>query len=174
MASLQDQLTEWANLKKDPDSRHLHTSIMNWASANGYVEVLSYFKKNNPIRARFGYDADAINFASANGRVAVLDWWKNSGLEIKYLPEFRNLSKKREITDWWERNSTVVYRDCRITNATDAECVICYDSFDGKAFRLSCGHLYHRECIDAWKKNNCPFCRGVIYRDGIIHSTPKI
>jgi len=40
------------------------------------------------------------------------------------------------------------------------ECCICYEGIvEGKM--LSCGHIYHKECIDAWfkEKRICPYCR---------------
>ena len=40
------------------------------------------------------------------------------------------------------------------------ECCICYEGVvEGKM--LSCGHIYHKECIDEWfkEKKICPYCR---------------
>jgi len=42
----------------------------------------------------------------------------------------------------------------------DIECCICYEGvIEGKM--LSCGHIYHKECIDEWfkEKRICPYCR---------------
>ena len=42
----------------------------------------------------------------------------------------------------------------------DIECCICYEEIvEGKM--LSCGHIYHKECIDEWfkEKRICPYCR---------------
>lgn len=42
----------------------------------------------------------------------------------------------------------------------EGECCICYDGIvEGKM--LSCGHIYHKECIDEWfkEKKICPYCR---------------
>jgi len=42
----------------------------------------------------------------------------------------------------------------------DEECCICYEGIvEGKM--LSCGHIYHKECIDEWfkEKRICPYCR---------------
>lgn len=42
-------------------------------------------------------------------------------------------------------------------------CPICYEDFeDGAEFvRLSCSHVFHRACLDAWmaKSTTCPECR---------------
>ncbi len=43
------------------------------------------------------------------------------------------------------------------------ECCICYEGIvEGKM--LSCGHIYHKECIDTWfkEKKICPYCRNII------------
>ena len=44
------------------------------------------------------------------------------------------------------------------------ECVLCYETVtDGqKAAMLTCGHQFHKECIDLWLhryNHNCPICR---------------
>ena len=42
----------------------------------------------------------------------------------------------------------------------ETECCICYEGvIEGKM--LSCGHIYHKECIDEWfkEKRICPYCR---------------
>ncbi|KAL6857715.1 hypothetical protein ACO1O0_005157 [Amphichorda felina] len=43
------------------------------------------------------------------------------------------------------------------------ECVICLDSLDGDDMvrRLSCGHIFHSDCISRWylrKHYTCPLC----------------
>ncbi|KAM7523300.1 hypothetical protein LguiA_013202 [Lonicera macranthoides] len=57
-------------------------------------------------------------------------------------------------------------REYRITSDTlkfySKGCVICLDSFavNGKAIRLPCQHVYHRDCIVEWlnQRNVCPLC----------------
>ena len=43
------------------------------------------------------------------------------------------------------------------------ECSICLENFDvgQKISELSCGHLFHKECVEQWMQNNhnCPLCR---------------
>lgn len=47
----------------------------------------------------------------------------------------------------------------------DYSCSICRDeiSFEDKASLVSCGHTFHRSCIDHWfeHRNTCPECRAV-------------
>ncbi len=42
----------------------------------------------------------------------------------------------------------------------ETECCICYEGVI-KGKMLSCGHIYHKECIDEWfkEKRICPYCR---------------
>ena len=44
------------------------------------------------------------------------------------------------------------------------DCSICLESIKENEYKLSCGHLYHKNCILAWyfKKAICPLCRSVI------------
>jgi len=42
------------------------------------------------------------------------------------------------------------------------ECSICLEQFSkNRPVTLSCGHIYHKNCIKNWLKNNdaCPLCR---------------
>jgi|TARA_Y100000389_G_scaffold105527_1_gene102465 hypothetical protein len=43
----------------------------------------------------------------------------------------------------------------------DSECSICLEDVTNKYPVLSCGHIFHYECINEWKKisKNCPNCR---------------
>lgn len=45
------------------------------------------------------------------------------------------------------------------------ECSICYEEEDTIIRKLSCGHEFHLNCIDKWlcKKQNCPYCRKVLF-----------
>ncbi len=43
------------------------------------------------------------------------------------------------------------------------DCSICLEEFkkDTKIVKLSCGHIFHQDCIEKWtkKKKDCPICR---------------
>ena len=41
------------------------------------------------------------------------------------------------------------------------ECSICYEEISENEKVLSCGHIYHKQCIDSWTRINpiCPYCR---------------
>lgn len=53
---------------------------VDYASANGFVEVLEYWKKSGAVGA---YSVEAIDLAAANGHVRSLVWWRYSGLSVK-------------------------------------------------------------------------------------------
>ena len=42
------------------------------------------------------------------------------------------------------------------------ECSICLESGGGPWFTTQCKHPFHLTCINAWPKDTCPLCRGVI------------
>lgn len=47
----------------------------------------------------------------------------------------------------------------------DRECSICFSSIKAKdAFKLSCDHIFHEDCINKWsnQNNSCPLCRMII------------
>ena len=41
------------------------------------------------------------------------------------------------------------------------ECMICLEVLEGTLCKLSCGHIFHSDCIDNWllKVLECPICR---------------
>ena len=48
------------------------------------------------------------------------------------------------------------------SNDKDNECPICFEEINSKKMKtLSCGHKFHKYCIDSWIKINpiCPYCR---------------
>ncbi|KAH7282285.1 hypothetical protein KP509_35G023500 [Ceratopteris richardii] len=55
------------------------------------------------------------------------------------------------------------------SNHIDVDCSVCLSEFkEGEVLRLmpSCGHLFHKDCIDLWLLSNltCPLCRSVLLR----------
>jgi hypothetical protein len=53
----------------------------------------------------------------------------------------------------------------------DVECSICFSSIKAKdAFKLSCEHIYHEDCINKWsdQNNSCPLCRKIIDENKLI------
>jgi len=61
-----------------------------------------------------------------------------------------------------------------------AECSICFtdtDPGDSQQYRaLSCGHIFHRECIDQWfdQHNTCPLCRSTMAASTSIRLPPWV
>ena len=46
-------------------------------------------------------------------------------------------------------------------NEVDIQCAICFEQGD---YQLTCGHVFHQQCIARWKqkKRNCPLCRAAL------------
>lgn len=47
------------------------------------------------------------------------------------------------------------------TNNETVTCTICLDSIKEDRHETSCGHVYHKACLDEWLRNGseCPLCR---------------
>lgn len=49
------------------------------------------------------------------------------------------------------------------TRTAETSCLVCFDEFepDAEVLRLSCGHVYHTECITRWLRTTtrCPVDR---------------
>ena len=56
----------------------------------------------------------------------------------------------------------VYYKENKFANF---DCPICYDQFkeDEILKQISCGHIFHKECLGQWflNNNNCPFCNHI-------------
>lgn len=49
-----------------------------------------------------------------------------------------------------------------IKNMNEGVCSICLENFliNDKVNKLSCNHIFHKNCLDSWiQNNNCPLCR---------------
>jgi hypothetical protein len=74
------------------------------ASKNGHVNVLDWwFKSGLPLK----YDEYALNHASCYGNINVLDWWKNSGLPLRYNEyalDYASSNGHVEVLTWWKNS----------------------------------------------------------------------
>ena len=62
----------------------------------------------------------------------------------------------------------------RAADESRQPCVICCDAFrDQKQVLLSCGHVFHRDCLLSWERYSrsrvCPVCRKQHYRKRTLH-----
>ena len=82
-------------------------NIIYWASQNGYVDILNWFKN-----LEFKYTNWAIDHASQNGYIEILDWFKNSLdvlrlTKLKYTVNAINCASEYgyiEILDWFKNS----------------------------------------------------------------------
>ena len=81
---------------------------------------------------------------------------------INYIKGFDRNSFKQIVQDKinsrfpsFHHNKVYVDNDF---NEIDTTCPICYETAE---FQLSCGHIFHKNCIKKWKKKSetCPMCR---------------
>ena len=76
----------------------------------------------------------------------------------KYKEEYNNNNSKLDKIETIEFN---------IDNALFFQCGVCMDTFQDRENlkRLSCGHIYHKECLNQWIQNNnyCQLCAKVIF-----------
>jgi len=40
-------------------------------------------------------------------------------------------------------------------------CPICMEN--NPEYNTICNHTFHKECLDKWNKNSCPYCRQILY-----------
>ena len=85
--------------------------------------------------------------------------------EEKYVYDFLNVDREIiDLVDIMDQEEKDVYqfRKSDHISLVVGECSICMDEmFDTDAVNLRCGHLFHKKCINYWKKG-CPLCRGPI------------
>ena len=85
--------------------------------------------------------------------------------EEKNVYDFVNVDREIiDLVDIMDQEEKDVYqfRKSDHISLVVGECSICMDEmFDTDAVNLRCGHLFHKKCINYWKKG-CPLCRGPI------------
>jgi len=79
-----------------------------------------------------------------------------------------NENEGREMSPPSSPMSDQVSRNSAVTPVSSAECSICLEAIHAFfAFRSSCGHVYHKECLSHWRamhNNKCPLCRAKLPR----------
>lgn len=98
-----------------------------------------------------------INFAS----------WEEYSIEGPFDPfECRGSPSGSYMEEFRSRTPAVRY-DSLCSNHPTQECVVCLAEFkhDEEINCLSCGHVFHKLCLEKWLKNwnvTCPLCRNYI------------
>lgn len=99
-----------------------------------------------------------INFAS----------WEEYSIEGPLDPfEGRGSPSGSYMEEFRSRTPAVRYDSLCISNHPTQECPVCLADFnhDVEINRLSCGHVFHKLCLERWLKNwnvTCPLCRDYI------------
>ncbi|RKP17230.1 hypothetical protein ROZALSC1DRAFT_24408 [Rozella allomycis CSF55] len=77
---------------------------MNWASQNGHLNVLEWWK-NSGVELK--WSEDAMDWAGRDVHIDVLDWWKKSGLELKWSEDAMDLASEYghlNVLEWWKKS----------------------------------------------------------------------
>ena len=82
--------------------------------------------------------------------------------EIAYLKETRATQRNIII----ELKAIIETKDKKIKdliNEKTISCSICLDTIDiNDKIKTRCNHIFHKNCLEKWKKNNCPNCRSIL------------
>jgi hypothetical protein len=87
---------------------------------------------------------------------------------IPYLDMDLNLIHRNTIDHHFIESNINYYYNVILKNKIEPpknyethECGICLDDMVDKKLLLPCGHTFHKECIDMWKKESifCPYCK---------------
>lgn len=74
-----------------------------------------------------------------------------------------NNTNNKQKEDYTKKIETL---EKEIVKDSDQQCVICLSDFnkEEEAVKTSCNHLYHKECLRTWFKenNSCPTCRKTV------------
>ncbi|UJR10238.1 hypothetical protein I4U23_014451 [Adineta vaga] len=84
--------------------------------------------------------------------------------DYERLLELDNSVRSQSLTDEQiNRLPTEPFQGARNKSDEENKCSVCWDDFEQNQIlrRLRCFHLYHKDCIDKWLKDNnqCPICR---------------
>ena len=86
----------------------------------------------------------------------------NSNLETENRPKYRYVSPVKEELEV-EKMNFALYNKGKNGDLEPITCCICLDNiiFAQHIYILSCKHIYHKNCLRKWLKenSNCPYCR---------------
>ena len=93
-------------------------------------------------------------------------FFEDKSLEQQIIDKIKNISSLQCQKDSILSGIETIKFD--IDNTPFYQCGICMDSFQDKEEikRLTCGHIYHKECLKQWIQGNefCYFCGKFIYK----------
>jgi ankyrin repeat protein len=88
---------------------------LNWASQEGHINVLEWWKKSN---LKLKYTDHALDWASLHGHINVLEWWKKSNLKLKYTSRALNWASESghiNVLEWWKNSGLKLkYDSCMV------------------------------------------------------------
>ena len=84
-------------------------NVMNYASINGLVDVLEWWKTSG-LKCSYTWDAiDNIDIKNLTQEqiISVLEWWKSSGFKLRYTSRIINRTSKYgliRVLEWWKNS----------------------------------------------------------------------
>nr|XP_016477959.1 PREDICTED: probable E3 ubiquitin-protein ligase XERICO [Nicotiana tabacum] len=88
--------------------------------------------------------------------------WEDYSIEGSF--ECRRSPSESYMEEFRSRTPAFRYDSVCISNHSEQECSVCLTKFepDTEINRLSCGHVFHKLCLEKWLKYwhvTCPLCR---------------
>ncbi|KAI9224678.1 hypothetical protein BC828DRAFT_40554 [Blastocladiella britannica] len=130
-ASRANRVTTLKELLKARPLGRYSANAVDYASANGHLDVLKIWKSSGCAMV---YTQRAMDFASARGHLEVLSWWMMSGLELLYSKAAMDKASGRiesngvqseqvsiAVLDWWLASGLpILYSASAMINSSQA------------------------------------------------------
>ncbi|KAG8387155.1 hypothetical protein BUALT_Bualt03G0223800 [Buddleja alternifolia] len=93
--------------------------------------------------------------------------WEELSVEPTYSSECHRNPSESYMEEFRTRSPAMMYDSIFTVDCPKQECSICLTEFNPKAEinRLSCGHIFHKSCLEKWLKfwnATCPLCRNYV------------
>ena len=136
-------------------------NYIEYANKRDYSDVLQWLyerRKELPFR----YNNDIIcSLINNKYSINIVSWWWNKRNELDLIiPPYSIKSISKEYINII-KNDIEIEINYISSNVNFNECNICLnDDNDMNGVKLSCGHSYHKQCINDWFliNNTCPLC----------------
>ncbi|KAI3708194.1 hypothetical protein L2E82_37331 [Cichorium intybus] len=96
--------------------------------------------------------------------IHVTSWEDFSNQSLTESVERRGTPSESYMEEFRSRTPSLLYDSLTLSCRSKQECSVCLTEFkpDSEINRLSCGHVFHKSCLEKWLKYwniTCPLCR---------------
>ncbi|KAI3497211.1 hypothetical protein L1887_39661 [Cichorium endivia] len=96
--------------------------------------------------------------------IHVTSWEDFSSQSLTESVERRGTPSESYMEEFRSRTPSLLYDSLTLSCRSKQECSVCLTEFkpDSEINRLSCGHVFHKSCLEKWLKYwniTCPLCR---------------